>query len=206
MLATLDTETQQEWEINTTSRTDTPATAELITLLESRCRALELLQATQSLKTTPVTPRSQSTGGKVSKHSYSNVATQLQCPLCNGSHRLFKCDRFLKMQPKQCLSHAKQSKLCFSCLQSFTKNSKQVCHQCHKRHHTLLHIDEQNQPTNDKGPAMNNNQSADANGSTTAEVNTYCSLKDKPRNHILLATAIVEVRINLVSMYQAEPC
>ena len=27
-----------------------------------------------------------------------------------------------------------------------------------------------------------------------AEVNTYCSLKGKPRNHILLATAIVEVQ------------
>ena len=197
MLATLDPETQREWELITASRTDTPMTAELVTFLESRCRALELLQTTRSLKVVPTTSRSsQSTGNKVSKPSYSNVATQLQCSWCNGSHRLFKCDKFLKMQAKQCLNHAKQSGLCFNCLQPFTRNhtcSKQVCCQCHKRHHTLLHIDRQNQLINDKASATNG-PPADARGSPTAEVNTYCSFKGKPRNHVLLATAIVEVR------------
>jgi len=75
MLATLDPETQREWELVTASRADTPTTAELVTLLESRCIAHELLQTTQSLKVVPTTLRSsQSTGNKVSK-SYSNVAT-----------------------------------------------------------------------------------------------------------------------------------
>ena len=195
MLATLDPETQREWEFITASRTDTPTTAELVTFLESRCRALELLQTTQSLKVVPVTSRSsQSIGNKVSK-SYSNVATQLQCSFCNGSHRLFKCDKFIKMQPRQRLNYVKQSGLCFNCLQQFTRNhtcSKQVCRQCHKRHHTLLHIDRQFQSVNDKGSETNG--PADARGSSTAEVNTYCSFKGKPRNQILLATAIVEVQ------------
>ena len=159
---------------------------------------MELLQTTQSLKSSAITPRSsQSTGGKVSNPTYTNVATQLQCPVCNVSHRLFKCDRFIKMQPKQCLNCAKQLKFCFNCLQLFTKAhtcSKQLCRQCHKRHHTLLHIDKQNQTTNGKGSTTNNNHSANAKGTTTAEVNTYCSLKNKPRNHILLATAIAEVQ------------
>ena len=179
------------------SRTDTPTTAELVTFLESRCRALELFQTTQSLKSTAIIPRSQATGGKVSKPMYTNVATQLQCPMCNASHRLFKCDRFIKMQPKQCLNCAKQLRLCFNCLQPFIEThtcSKQLCRQCHKRHHTLLHIDEQNQTTNDKGSTTNNNQSANAKGTTISEVNTYCSLKNKPRNHILLATSIVDVK------------
>jgi hypothetical protein len=57
----------------------------------------------------------------------------------------------------------------------------------------LLHIDKQNQATNHKG-STTNNLPADAKGSTTAEVNTYCSMKGKSRNHILLATAIVEVK------------
>ena len=84
MLATLDAETQREWELITASHADAPTTAELVTFLESRCRALELLKTTQSLKTTPVTVHtSQSTGSKISKPSYSNVATQLHCPLCN---------------------------------------------------------------------------------------------------------------------------
>jgi hypothetical protein len=100
LLTTLDGETQREWELITAPRADTRTTAELITFLESKCRALELLQTTQSPSsvTAPSRP-SASTGSKVSKHSYFNVAAQVQCPLCNGSHRLFKCDKFLKLQP-----------------------------------------------------------------------------------------------------------
>jgi len=113
MLATLDPEMQREWDLITASHTDTPTTAELVTFLESRCRALELLQTTQSLKIIPATSRpSHSTGSKVSKPSYSNVATQLHSSLCNGSHRRFKCVKFLKMQAKQRLNYAKQSGLC----------------------------------------------------------------------------------------------
>ena len=120
-------------ELITASRADTPTTAEPITLLESRCRALELLLTTQSLKTGTATPRpSQSAGTKVSKLSYSSVATQLQCSLCNGSHRLFKCDKFLKMQARQRYNYVKQSRLCFNCLQPSTKNH--TCSECLCRH------------------------------------------------------------------------
>jgi len=41
-LATFDPKTQREWEFITASRTVIPTTAELLTNLESRCRALEL--------------------------------------------------------------------------------------------------------------------------------------------------------------------
>jgi len=73
MLATLDPETQQELELMTASRADTPTTAELVTFLQLRCRGRELLQTTQSLKVVPTTLRlSQSTGKEVSI-SYYNV-------------------------------------------------------------------------------------------------------------------------------------
>jgi hypothetical protein len=62
------------------------------------------------------------------------------------------------------------------------------------KHHTLLHIDKQSQQRNDKESSTNTNQSANAKGTTTAEVNTYCSFKGKPKNYILLATAIVKIR------------
>ena len=86
MLATLDPEMQREWELITASRAGNPTTAEFLTFLELRCRAFELLQTTQSLKVVPnISRSSQLTGNKVSM-SYSNVATQLLCSLCNGSH------------------------------------------------------------------------------------------------------------------------
>ena len=75
------------------------------------------------------------TGCKVSKPSYSSVATQLHCSLCKQSHRLFRCDQFLDMKVQQRLNHVKQSRLCYNCLQPFTRNhicSTQTCRQCHK--------------------------------------------------------------------------
>jgi len=95
LLSFLDAETQREWELITASREDIPSTSGLITFLESRCRALELLQNTPSVKTDTASPRLPPTyGGKVSKPSYSNVVTQTQCTLCNGPHRLFKLTNF----------------------------------------------------------------------------------------------------------------
>jgi hypothetical protein len=70
MLATLDGETQREWELITASPADTPTTAELVTFLESR---LELLQTTQSLKTATASSRSSHpAGSKVGKPACSN--------------------------------------------------------------------------------------------------------------------------------------
>jgi hypothetical protein len=62
-----------------------------------------------------------------------------------------------------------------------------MCRKCNKRHHTLLHIDKHYQVANEQGFTTDN---LPANASD----NTYWSLKGKPRNHILLATAIVEIK------------
>ena len=83
-LVTLDADTQREWELDTASHADTPTTAELILFLKSRCRALELIHNTQSLKVTTAPSRFSSSTTKVSKPSYSLLATQEQCPLCKG--------------------------------------------------------------------------------------------------------------------------
>jgi len=96
MLATLDPETQWEWELITASRADIPKTAEIVTFLTSRWRAFELLQTTHSLKVVPnISRSSQLTGNKVSK-SCSNVATKLKCPLYNRSHRSLNVTNFSK--------------------------------------------------------------------------------------------------------------
>jgi hypothetical protein len=64
-------------------------------------------------------------------------------------------------------------------------------------------MERQNQTARDRGSTTGNNLPADAQGNSTAEANTYCSFKGKPRNHILLATAIVEVK-NKFGQYM--PC
>jgi hypothetical protein len=83
ILSTIDPETQKEWELITAPRADIPSNTELVTFLESRCQALELLQTTQSAEVQPTTlraPRAQhSTAKQVSKTSSTYVATQIQC-------------------------------------------------------------------------------------------------------------------------------
>jgi hypothetical protein len=84
ILASLDDHSQRDWEHVTASCADNPTSADLITFLETRCRALELIQSNQSVRALP--RPSQPADRKVSKHTSSNVATQLQCSWCNESH------------------------------------------------------------------------------------------------------------------------
>jgi hypothetical protein len=104
-------------------------------------------------------------------------------------HILFKCDKFLKMQPEQRHIHAEQLRLCFNCLQAFTKDltcSKRTCGHGHTKHHTVTHW--QTETTNDKKSTTSSNQSL------SADINTYCSFEGKPNNRIFLATAAVGVK------------
>jgi len=107
---------------------------------------------------------------------------------------MFKCDKFLKMQVQERLNYAKQSRLYFNIVQPYVRNhtcTKQVCRQCHNKHHTLQHINVHTRPNNRR--KANHNQSADAKGSPTAELNTYCSFKSIPHCQILVI-AIAELR------------
>jgi hypothetical protein len=111
-LVTLDAETQREWELITASQADIPTTAESISFLESRCRALELFQGTQSMKVTTPPSRTPPSTSKVSQSSRCNLATQVQCPLCKGPHRLFECSKFIRMPPRQRKDYVRHIRAC----------------------------------------------------------------------------------------------
>jgi hypothetical protein len=42
---------------------------------------------------------------------------------------------------------------------------------------------------------------ADTKTSTNEELNTYCSLRGQAKNHVLLATAIVEVFVSAAKLF-----
>jgi hypothetical protein len=70
ILASLDDQSQRDWELVTATRADIPISADLITFLETRCWALELIQSNQSVWALPALPRSsQPADRKVSKHT-----------------------------------------------------------------------------------------------------------------------------------------
>ena len=141
-LSVLDSDTHKEWEIQTSTLPDIPSTAEVIEFLEARCKALELWQANQPTSTI-VSHRPSPTGNKVSQSPKCHIATQqVQCPLCEGTHRLYQCRQFLNKLPTQRLEYVKQLRACYNCLEPYNKShtcSKYACKTSNKKHHTLLH-------------------------------------------------------------------
>ena len=68
------------------------------------------------------------------------------CPLCEGIHKLVKCDKFAKLSRYKRLEFLKRDRRCFRCLDtghvisSCTSNQDCTVNGCDdRRHHTLLH-------------------------------------------------------------------
>ena len=201
-LSVLDSDTHKEWEIQTSTLPDIPSTAEVIEFLEARCKALELWQANQPTSTI-VSHRPSPTGNKVSQSPKCHIATQqVQCLLCEGTHRLYQCRQFLNKLPTQRLEYVKQLRACYNCLEPYNKShtcSKYACKTCNKKHHTLLHTAMQRQSAD--GRKDNSHHTSNGKQSTSHategasnEAQTDCSFKNKSTTHVLLATAVVEVK------------
>jgi hypothetical protein len=152
-----------------------------------------------SMRTSQLEPRSVS--------SHIAMLPHLHNVPCVMTHKLYKCDKFHKLQPSQWFNYVKKQGLCFNCLQPFDKNhvcSSQQCRICHKRHHTLLHIHKQTQATS-TNRSINNSPPTSIMGSANTEVNTYHTPKGKYKTHVLLATAIVE-RTKQANTFLVEHC
>src|SRR5215469_10430411 len=92
------------------------------------------------------------------------------------------------------MDFVRKTKLCYNCLQQFSKNhacSAYTCKKCNKRHHTLLHQTIHTRPADnsDSSTRVRNN-----NDTSCTEAMTYCSFKGKSFKHVLLATAVIEVQ------------
>ena len=90
------------------------------------------------------------------------------CPLCQGSHKLWKCGAFLGKAVKQRSTFARDNKLCFSCLQAghMSKDCKLdlkcIKKGCKNSHNVFLHIE-------------NSEKSGKATGIATASENSNAS-------------------------------
>lgn len=77
--------------------------------------------------------------------SSSSEGDNRKCPLCSGSHLLYKCDEFAKQDLDKRLKTVKERGLCFNCLTG--KHVASKCRYtwtctipgCGKKHHRLLH-------------------------------------------------------------------
>jgi hypothetical protein len=114
LLESLDDETHKAWELKTAFSQEMALLDDILRLLEDRWKALELFDTSQPGKTEKTLQAVKKT--RVSKQTASfNIVTQGGCPCCQGNHYLYKCEKFLGMQPKQRHTFVRQAHLCFVC-------------------------------------------------------------------------------------------
>jgi hypothetical protein len=188
LLSALDSDTHKTWEIHASEQGDIPSATEALKFLESRCKVLELLQTSQltTVLTTPSKHTSLASGTKVSHTSHCHIATSLQCSVYKESHQVCHCPKFLKWSAQQRIEFAYKAKLCYNCLQQYSKGhvcSTQTCKRCNKRHHTSLHGANHNQAVDNKAATS---KPVNSNDNHPPEVRSYCSFKSRSTNHILM--------------------
>jgi hypothetical protein len=179
LLSGLDSETHKTWEIHASEQEDIPSTTEVLQFLENHCKALELLQTSQLTTVTTAPSKHTSSSDNVSRTASTYMTSHIQCLICKKSHRLIHCDKFIHLSPQRRVEWACQHKLCYNCLQVFSKDhvcSTFKCQKCGRRHHTLLHVTAPNQPANNNSSSP----SKPVSNRSASPVTTYCSFKGKP--------------------------
>lgn len=138
----LDTETREAWEVKLGSSSTCPTYLQFEEFLIARTRALENLD---HHVLNSGTQKSSSFPGKyppnIAAHAIASNY-QSECPLCEASHYLAKCDHYLSKTPKQRREVVAKYRRCFNCLglhaASKCSNPRR-CMKCGKKHHTTIH-------------------------------------------------------------------
>lgn len=151
----LDSETRKGWE-NTIEHGTMPLYKDMIAFLRKRSYILERCEQTaftSKVRTATSAPKPVAVYSKA--HSVVVQRPVDNCPVCESVHVVEKCDAFKKLNVEARYSKAKQAGLCFSCLKKGHRTANcranMTCSTCSKKHHVLLHPEEQ-QPVSSNPP------------------------------------------------------
>lgn len=136
-----------------------------------------------------------------SKNTVNNYNKRSQtCPLCENNHALYSCTSFLNLSLQDRQKLVTNKNLCHNCMRSTNHSSSDCvfgpCKLCHKKHNSLLHIDQKENSDNIR------KQSAQVNNDTLPQSSALFAFKDSDSEHlyrggrsqtILLSTALVEI-------------
>lgn len=139
----MDPTTNKEWE-TTIRRGEIPTFNQLTDFLTQRCRALEASSRSQR---TTLNAQKVNKSDKNKGTTVHVATTNIMCAYCTkGDHPIFKCASYLELEVDQRIKEAKSLKLCLNCLKPASHQAKQCgsgsCRKCHKRHNTLLHLEQ----------------------------------------------------------------
>ncbi|XP_059050688.1 uncharacterized protein LOC131845624 [Achroia grisella] len=202
----LDHESLRQWEtrVSVISSDTLPTWKDLMEFLESRFRTLEIIDTNKHATRAPQQNIKQMEKFKsFAAVQDKKLTTKQSCVMCAGDHLIFQCKSFGHLLPRERQDLAQSKGLCFNCLAPThtVRKCRQstCCRRCGRRHHSLLHLEKENNqgPINnlentntDSGrPTLENTNSTPdsevrvvANFAKENEIGTY---------RVLLATAVV---------------
>ncbi|CAL1678856.1 unnamed protein product [Lasius platythorax] len=131
--------TREEWEkeISMKELNELPTLDEILSFLEKRCLMLEMTERGKAKSET-----SSSTASKKTEKRIVMATITTKCAHCEGSHSIFKCEKFLKLSPYDRYTETKRLKLCTNCLKEnhISRDcTLSSCRKCDLKHNTLLH-------------------------------------------------------------------
>lgn len=191
----LDLKSQSKWE-EVLPIDSLPTWSSMESFLERRCRMLENLESSVSTRElNPPTTKKSLSGRNVLVASVS--ATSL-CTFCDSmEHYITQCSRFGSLSPTNRHKEAKRLQLCLNCLRKghMLKNCNSGhCRHCPSKHHTLLHIGNNESISGTPGLDEQNSQSLSALVSSASSSAPQEVESPPPTFNALLATAVILVK------------
>lgn len=184
IVAKLDNESHKQWEetVSGDGSETLPSFDKLKEFLETRFRTMEMIESSnKGFK--PTKPKSFHT---------TAVTTQPQCAFCNEAHYICHCKKFTQLSVDERYNFVQKGGLCFNCLipNHSVYNCKQTstCRICNRKHHSLLHTDKK-RINYEKQDEENRHKDQEEK----AHVSSHFSIHEQPGQHVLLATALVDV-------------
>ena len=149
----LDPESQKQWQLHNPGR-EHQKLHELDNFISARARALEAVKSSITLQkpTTRIEAHAYVQSKIDRRQSYRATTVDEQCVFCGALHTVTACNEFKKLKVHTRKDEVTSKRLCFNCLRPghlVTKcPSTHNCKQCGKRHHSLLHVDNQHREQN----------------------------------------------------------
>ncbi|XP_055633678.1 uncharacterized protein LOC129774015 [Toxorhynchites rutilus septentrionalis] len=221
LTAALDRESREIWEKSLNKR-ELPKYQDTIDFLQDWYLVLERCEEASSISTSNTVKQKDFALLKGASRAYhaSTSPASVTCELCPGQHLNFKCPVFRNMSVAQRHAKIKEEKACFNCLRKGHQVSacpvERTCAKCAAKHHTLLHIERNQQLTTDtiNQPRQPTEIQAPIPWQSVPpvgeSVNASCSSAVRPTKHVLLLTAVVNVydkdgsQINFLSEFMAR--
>ncbi|XP_065356268.1 uncharacterized protein LOC135950663 [Calliphora vicina] len=200
----LPIQTITAWEESLESDSEMPSWIQMDNFLKSRHRVVERIErareqihvneSSHKSDSKPGTSRN-NTGKNSIQRSGSN--NQNSCRLCNENHNLRICKRFSDFNVRQRIDYVERNNICSNCLSPthVSKDCKSIfrCTQCKNKHHSLLHLNQ-----ND-----NSEQIRRSNQGGNRPVNSFHTESTQPINDI--TSGNVDVDLQCPSCSNATP-